>query len=126
MRRSRRGPGVTIGIALHVLVAGLMLFTGSGKAFGFAPASIIQKMQADGLGSHIRLVGFGELIAAVLLLHPTTLSLGTLVCSGFWGGVICIHMAHGESVGLGILMLFLTWIGAIFREPNTLASFNRR
>lgn len=126
MRRSRRGPGVAIGIALHVLVAGLMLFAGSGKAFGFAPASIIQKMQADGLGSHIRLIGFGELIAAVLLLYPTTLSLGTLVTSGFWGGVICIHMAHGESLGLPIAMLLLTWIGANFREPHTLASFNRR
>jgi hypothetical protein len=54
------------------------------------------------------------------------MSLGTLMASGFWGGVICIHMAHGDSMALPVTMLLLTWFGASIREPGTLASFTRR
>ena len=126
MRRSKTSPDGVVGIAVHVLVAGLMLFAGSGKAFGFAPANVAQKLAGYGLGGHIRLIGFGELLSAILLILPRTLSLGTLTTSGFWGGVICIHMAHGDPISLPICMLVLTWIGAVLREPRTLASFTRR
>ena len=126
MRRSRTGPAVGVGLALHILVGGLMLFAGSGKCFGFAPAKVVDKLQHYGLADRIHLIGVGEMLAAVLLLFPRTVSLGTLMTSGFWGGVICIHMAHHDSMALPILMLLLTWIGAIFRESGTLASMRRR
>jgi hypothetical protein len=126
MRRSKRNPGSIGGIAVHVLVAGLMLFAGSGKFLGFAPADIVRKMDRYGLGGHLRLIGFGEMISALLLLIPLTMSLGTLLVSAFWGGVICIHWSHGDSIALPVWMLLLTWMGAALREPRTLASFYRR
>ena len=125
MRRSRRGSGSIGGIAVHVLVAGLMFFAGSGKFFGFAPAKITLSMAGYGLGGHIRLIGFGEMISAILLLMRPTLSLGTLLVSAFWGGAICIHLAHGESIMVPAAMLLLTWIGSSLRESRTFASFYR-
>ena len=103
------------GFGLNLLIAALMLFAGSGKAFGFAPPDITEKMNTIGLGDNLRLIGFGELISAVLLLIPRTAPLGTLLTSGFWGGVICIHMAHHEDFVFPSFLLALTWIGAFLR-----------
>jgi hypothetical protein len=103
------------GWVLHGLIAALMLFAGSGKAFGFAPPEVVEKMQAIGLGDRIALIGFGELLSAVLLLVPRTSPLGVLLTSGFWGGVICIHMAHGEDFLFPSALLALTWVGGYLR-----------
>lgn len=111
------------GLVLHLLIGALMIFAGSGKVFGFAPKEIVQGMAKYGLGDKLQLIGSGEMIAAVLLIVPLTSSLGVLLTSAFWGGVICIHMAHGESYVGGSVLLVLTWIGAFLRHPETLASF---
>jgi hypothetical protein len=113
------------GMVLHVLVAGLMIFAGLGKVIGFAPAEVVKKMGDFGLGDRITLIGVGEITTALLLLAPVTSSLGVLSTSAFWGGVICITMAHGESYVLGSVMLVLTWVGAYLRDRSTLASFHR-
>jgi len=83
---------------VHVLIGLVMIGAGSGKAFGFAPPEIVKSMGEIGLGDRMTLIGAGEMIAALLLIVPRTKSLGTLLTSGFWGGVICIHMAHGQDV----------------------------
>src|SRR5262245_5402321 len=111
------------GFVLHLLIGGLMIFAGSGKAFGFAPPEIGQKMASYGLGNFVKVIGFGEMISALLLIIPQTLSLGTLLVSAFWGGVICIHMSHGENFVFPSGLLVLTWLGAFLREPRTFASF---
>lgn len=111
------------GYLLHGLIGGLMIFAGLGKTMGFAPAEVVQKMGEFGLGQQMQLIGWGELIAAVLLLIPRTSSLGTLLTSGFWGGVICIHMAHSLDYTFPSVLLALTWIGSTLRDPATLHSF---
>jgi hypothetical protein len=103
------------GVVLNGLVAALLIFAGSGKAFGFAPPEIVEKMQAFGLGDRLQLIGFGELISAVLLLIPWTSPLGTLLVSGFWGGVICIHLAHGQDFAFPSILLAVTWAGSFLR-----------
>jgi DoxX-like family len=113
------------GFVLHLLIGGLMIFAGSAKSFGFAPPELGQKMAGYGLGSFVKIIGFGEMISALLLLIPQTVSLGTLLVSAFWGGVICIHMSHHEDFLLPSGLLVLTWLGAFLREPRTLASFTR-
>jgi hypothetical protein len=112
-----------VGLVLHVLIAGLMIFAGSGKVFGFAPKEVVEGMAKYGLGGKLHLIGSGELITAVLLLVPLTSSLGLLLTSAFWGGVICIHMAHGESYVFPSVLLLLTWLGAYLRNPLTFSSF---
>ena len=76
-----------------------------------------------GLGDQARLIGAGALLTALLLLVPRTSSLGILLASSFWGGAICIHMAHGEPYVLQAVLLVLSWAGACLRYPATLGSF---
>lgn len=122
MRASQKAGRIT-GWVLHALVGGLMFFAGSGKLFGFAPPQVVEAMTQYGLGGKLHLIGAGELLTALLLLVPLTSSLGLLLASGFWGGVICIHMAHGESYVVPSVLLVLTWVGAYLRNPLTLSSF---
>ena len=81
------------GLVLHLLIGGLMVFTGSQKVLGSVPPEALVRY---GLGEQARLIGAGAILAALLLLIPRTSSLGILMASSFWGGAICIHMAHGE------------------------------
>ena len=108
------------GLVLHVLIGGLMIFAGSAKLLGLFPPEALAK---TGLGDQIRLIGAGEVLTALLLLIPRTSSLGILLTSSFWGGAICIHMAHGDAYLFQAAMLVLTWGGAYLRNPATLGSF---
>ena len=105
------------GIVLQVLVGAAMILAGSGKALGGAPPEITAKMAAYGMTDKVALIGWGEMIAAVVMILPWTAGLGTLAVSGFWGGVICIHMSHGEDYTLGIVFMIVTWVGAVLRIP---------
>jgi len=81
-----------IGLVLHILIGGLLLFAGSGKVFGFAPPEVVEGLTKSGLGDEVKLIGIGEMVTAILLIIPWTSSLGILLISGFWGGVTCaIH-----------------------------------
>jgi hypothetical protein len=115
--------GKIAGLALHVLVGGLMIFTGSQKIFGLVPPEALAKY---GLGEQVRLIGTGALLSALLLLISRTSSLGVLLTSSFWGGTICIHMAHGEPYVIQAVLLVLAWAGAYLRNPATLGSFSGR
>ena len=108
------------GWVLHVLIGGLMIFAGSAKLLGLFPPEALAK---HGLGDQIRLIGAGEVLTALLLLIPRTSSLGILLTSSFWGGAICIHMAHGEPYLFQAAMLVLSWVGAYLRNPATFSSF---
>src|SRR5438045_126796 len=88
-----------VGLVIHLLVGGLMIFAGSSKLL--APAKFAEMMANYGIADKVILIGAGELISAVLLLVPITMSLGLLLTSAFWGGVICTHMSHGESYVMG-------------------------
>lgn len=112
-----------LGWVLHAAVGGLMIFAGLGKLLGFAPPEVLEAMNSRGLGEQIYVIGAGELIAAILLLLPRTSSLGILLTSSFWGGVIVFHMSHGEPYGSFATFLVLAWIGAYLRNPATLSSF---
>ncbi len=104
-----------VGSAVNALIALLMLFAGSGKLFGFAPAEVVTKMKEIGLENRMQLIGFGEMASAILLVLPWTSPLGVLLTSGFWGGVICIHMAHHEDIVFPSVLLALTWVGGYLR-----------
>jgi hypothetical protein len=112
-----------VGMVLHSLIAGLLILTGLQKILGSAPPDALV---VYGLGERARLIGAGALLTAFLLLIPRTSSLGILLASSFWGGAICIHMAHGESYLFQAVMLVLTWTGAYLRNPATFASFSNQ
>lgn len=112
--------GRIAGLVLHVLIGLSMIAAGGMKVF--APAGFAEPMGKVGLSDKILLIGVGELIAGVLLVIPRTKSLGTLLTSGFWGGVILAHMVQHESYALPSVFLALTWVGAWLRDWRTLAS----
>jgi hypothetical protein len=113
--------GKVAGLVLHLLVGGLLLVTGSEKLLGVVPPEALGKY---GLAEQVRLIGAGAVVTALLLLIPRTSSLGILLASAFWGGAICIHLAHGESFVVQAVLLVLSWVGAYLRNPATLGSFS--
>jgi hypothetical protein len=119
--KERKNWGKVAGLVLHGLIGGLLLFTGSQKVLGPTPPAALVKY---GLAEQARLIGTGAILTALLLLLPRTSSLGTLLASSFWGGAICIHMAHREPYLLQAVLLALSWAGACLRNPATLSSFS--
>ena len=104
------------GVVLNILIAALILFAGSLKVF-FSSPDMIKGLTAAGLGDRVQLIGWGEIITALLLVIPWTSPLGALMTSGLWGGVICINMAQHKDdlVIFGSVLLALTWVGACLR-----------
>ena len=119
--KERKNWGKIAGLVLHLLIGGLLIVTGSQKVLGSAPPEALVKL---GLGEQARLIGAGAILTALLLLIPRTSSLGLLLASAFWGGAICIHMAHGEPYIFQATVLVLSWTGAYLRNPATLSSFS--
>jgi hypothetical protein len=113
----------TLGWLVVIGIAGLMIFAGGGKVFGFAPPEVTEGLKKYGLAENILLIGWGEITAALLLLLPHSASLGVLMTSAFWGGAICLHMSHREPYWLQSVLLALTWLGATLRDRRTLQSF---
>ncbi len=115
----------TAGRILMVLVAVIMLLAGSGKLFGFAPEMVVEQLEGFGLGNDLFLIGLAEVVSAILLLIPATSSLGILMTTAFWGGAIVAHMAGDDYAGTAVpvVLLALTWAGALLRYPQVFASF---
>jgi hypothetical protein len=111
--------GKAAGLVVHLLIGGLLTFTGAQKVFGSVPPATLVKY---GLGGQARLIGAGAVLTALLLVLPRTSALGTLWASAFWGGAICIHMAHGEPYLVQATLLVLSWAGAYLRNPATFRS----
>jgi hypothetical protein len=119
--KKRKNWAMIAGLAMHVLIGGLLIVTGSQKVFASVPP---EALVTYGLGEQIRLIGAGAILTALLLLMPRTSSLGVLLTSAFWGGAICIHMAHGEPYIIQAVLLVLTWVGAYLRNPAMVGSFS--
>ena len=101
------------GLVLNILIAALMLFAGASKLLGLMPAEEVAKM---GIWKEkMLLVGFGEVVTAVLFIIPWTAPLGTLLMSGLWGGIIATNMAQGQPYWPWAVMLLITWLGAYLR-----------
>jgi hypothetical protein len=119
--KGRKNWGKIAGLVLHILIGGLLILTGSQKVVGLVPLEALGKY---GLGEQVRLIGAGAILTGALLLIPRTSSLGILLTSSFWGGAICIHMAHGGPYLFQAMMLALSWAGAYLRNPAMHGSFS--
>lgn len=108
-----------VGLVIHILITALILMSGSMKAFGLGSAEMtaqmVSKMTEMNLGDKLKLIGFGEMIAAILMFVPRVRPLGVLAVSGFWGGVIVAHMISKEPYTFPAVLLALTWVGAYLR-----------
>jgi hypothetical protein len=107
-----------VGVVLHVLIGGLLLFAGGTKLMGSTPA--VEALSKLGIEDKVLLIGAGEVITALLLIVPWTSKLGTLATSGFWGGVISTHMLQHDSYTPYAVFLAVTWLAAFLRYPEML------
>jgi uncharacterized membrane protein YphA (DoxX/SURF4 family) len=106
------------GLVLNVLIAALLIFAGGSKLV--SPATFAEQLKTVGLEDKVLLLGVGELASGLLLLIPRTSPLGTLLVSGFWGGVICVSMMKHESFIFPSVLLLVTWIGSYLRGSVSL------
>lgn len=106
-----------MGTGLHVLIGALMVFSGLTKLV--APDMIPEDVP-QGVRDHIRIIGIGEIISALLLLPAELLPTGMLLCSSFWGGAIMAHMSKSEPYVAQSAFLVLTWLGGALRRPDLL------
>ncbi len=111
------------GLVLHVLLGALFILAGGIKLLN--PGMMKEQLAKDHLAGEVTLLGAGELITAILLIVPVTSSLGVLLMSGLWGGIIVVHMIHGQNYLVPSAALLLTWVGAYLREPAMFSSFSR-
>jgi DoxX-like family len=111
------------GWVLHILIAALMIFASLGKVTGTPPEEVLEMLRKIGLDEQLRLIGYGELFTAIMLILPWTASLGVLLASAFWGGAICTHMGLHSSYVFQSILLALTWVGAYLRIPEMFSSF---
>ena len=107
---------VYAGLALHALVASVMIF------------SALIKFVAPGEQAKPALA-LVELANALLLLIPRTMSLGGLITSAGWGAVIalCVLKAEAHVAPMHPLVpaafLIMTWVGGYLRDSRMLFSF---
>jgi hypothetical protein len=110
------------GFVLHCLIGALMVFAGSMKLLGLFPADAIEKM-GPGIAEWLYVIGIGEVVTGILLVIPRTSSLGVLLMSSLWGGIIAFNMSKQEPIIPWCVMLAVTWIAAFVRNPAVLSSF---
>lgn len=108
------------------LVSAIMIHSGTGKLFGFAPDYTVEGLQESGLSEETFLIGAAETISAILLLIPRTSSVGILLVSSFWGGAIVSHMTKNDGFVLPAVLLVMCWAGAFLRNSDLLSSFTKK
>jgi hypothetical protein len=106
---------VYAGLALHALVASVMIFS-----------AIIKFLDPSGDGK--LLLAVGELANALLLLIPRTMSLGVLITSAGWGAAIALCLMEANQIApmhplVPAGFLAMPWVGGYMRDSRMLYSF---
>ena len=109
--------GGIIGFVLHLLIGALLIMAGGFKVAGSMPPEAAEMLAERKMADDIVMIGWGELVTAVLLVLPWTSVVGTLLASSLWGGAIVHHMQADESYALIAGLLAVTWIAAVLRHP---------
>jgi hypothetical protein len=114
---------VYAGFALHVLVASVIIFSAVIKLLGH---STLPERYAQ----YVLPLAIVELVNALLLLIPRTMSLGLLITSAGWGAVIATTLVEASAQIarmhplLPTAFLMVTWIGGYLRDSRMLYSFS--
>lgn len=105
-----------IGWVLTGLLSALFVFSGIGKIMG-AP-EVADGFNKMGLGDKMALIGAMEIAIVLLILIPRTGVLGTVLMTGYVGGIILAHLMGGMSIGLPIAFGVLFCVAGYLRFPE--------
>lgn len=121
------GRGRRIAGTILIFLPGLALAVSSAVKFAGVPV-VVHEMAALGFsGGRYALVAILEALSAALFLYPRTRSLGLLLFSAFFGGILCVHVQRGELPKAipPALLLALAWAGTWLRHPEMLWSLRK-
>ena len=62
-------------------------------------------------------IGLLEVLVVLIYLVPQTAVLGAILCVGYLGGAVLVHVRHGEAFVFPILLGALFWLGLWLRDP---------
>lgn len=116
---------IYVGIALHLLVASVIIFSAIIKVLEL---SSISNPPGEPRG-YVLPLAIAELANALLLLIPRTMSLGILITSFGWGAVTAFTLGADDIVApvpplMPIGFLVLTWVGGYLRDSRVLFSLS--
>jgi hypothetical protein len=116
------------GFGLHALVASVIIFSAVIKFLEFSG----QDSPPERVQEYVLPLAVAELVNALLLLIPRTMSVGILLASAGWGAVIAgtLMEANAQIAPMHPLVptafLAMTWIGGYLRDSRMLYSFQKR
>src|SRR5882724_11421180 len=106
-------------------IIGALLLASAGAKLAHLPQAV-DDLAAMGIdGGRLIFVAVLEIAGAILVLIPSTRSIGVPVVSAFLGGAIATHLAHGKSIAPPAIFLGIVWLGAWLGHPELLWSFGR-
>lgn len=95
------------------------VFIGSGLSKFFGGQETIQMAQLIGLNQDLFMsLGVVEVISVLLFIYPRTGVIGTFLLAAYMGGAIAVHLTHGQSLLVPVLLEALVWIVAWVRFPE--------
>jgi len=96
--------------ALLIALSGVLKLSGN-------PA-IVEGMTQLGVGRYLRLLGVMEVAFAALFVVPTTMKLGFILASCYFGGAIATELSHDALKVNPFVPVVLLWIGAFVRDRS--------
>jgi len=108
-----------IGWILAALITGFMCFSATAKLGLMDFPGKEEMFAAMGLtGNEPLIVGILEVLCAFLFLIPRTGVIGSLLISGYMGGVIATHLEHDNDLSFAIIFTIVIGITALIRYPE--------
>lgn len=106
-----------IGWVFVVLIAGLLLFSASGKFL--QPAGMEEGLAGIGWRKDQMLwLGIVETLCVVLFVIPRTTVLGAVLITGYMGGAMATHVRVDEPWVVQFLVGVVAWVSVFLREPR--------
>ena len=68
--------------------------------------------------STMQIIGWIEIVIAILFLLPQTTMLGAILLTGYMGGAIVTHVRMGESCIAQVVIGIVVWVALGLRQPE--------
>ena len=68
--------------------------------------------------STMQIIGWIEIVIAILFLLPQTTMLGAILLTGYMGGAIVTHVRTGESCIAQVVIGIAVWVALGLRQPE--------
>jgi hypothetical protein len=113
--------GKTLGWLLAWIVGIILILTSIPKILFMEP--MVSEFARFGLIQFMVLLGFIELVIAILFLIPRTIGIGTLLLSAFLGGAITVLLIDGQMniAFIPLVIMAVGWISTALRRPRILS-----